>query len=85
VLDIIHNWSKYNNVFKTQTTALMSLCTESNVDIWSYGAIILDLLVGIPHWLSYKGKIMRNGRAQLKFGLFASKGRELDKYCRNEI
>jgi hypothetical protein len=37
------------------------------------------MLVGIPHWLSYKGKIVRNGRAIVKFGLFANKGRELDK------
>jgi hypothetical protein len=50
------------------------------VDVWSYGAVILDMLVGIPHWLSYKGKIVKGGRVIVKTGLFATKGRELDKY-----
>lgn len=44
------------------------------------GAIILDIIHGVPNWLSYKGKIMRQGRPQIKYGLFAVKGRELNKY-----
>ena len=26
------------------------------------GAIVLDLINGVPNWLSYKGKIVRNGK-----------------------
>ena len=51
----------------------------SNVDIWSYGAVILDMICGIPHWLSYKGKIVKSGKTMVRTGLFSSKGRELDK------
>lgn len=47
------------------------------------GAIVLDILVGIPHWLSYKGKIIRDGKILIKYGLFAVKGREMDKYYKN--
>lgn len=50
------------------------------VDVWSFGAIVLDILVGVPHWLSYKGKITRSGKTVVKTGLFATKGRDLEKY-----
>jgi hypothetical protein len=49
------------------------------VDIWSFGVIVLDMLVGIPHWLGYKGKVERNGKSIVKTGLFACKGRDLEK------
>lgn len=38
------------------------------------------MICGIPHWLSYKGKIVKGGRTIVRVGLFSSKGRELDKY-----
>jgi hypothetical protein len=81
-LEIIHNWGKLSGQYKSQIAALRANCEKSVVDIWSYGAIILDVLLGIPHWLSYKGKIERNGKSIIKMGLFACKGRELDKYFR---
>ncbi len=43
------------------------------------GAIVLDLINGVPNWLSYKGKIVRNGKVQLKFGLLAAKCRDFEK------
>ena len=30
--------------------------------IFLKGAIVLDLINGVPNWLSYKGKIVRNGK-----------------------
>lgn len=52
---------------------------EPKVDVWSFGAIVLDLINGVPNWLSYKGKIVRNGKVQLKCGLLAAKCRDFEK------
>ncbi|KAM3135867.1 hypothetical protein pb186bvf_011996 [Paramecium bursaria] len=79
VLDIVSNWSKYSQNYKCQIEALTKLHGEPKVDVWSFGAIVLDLINGVPNWLSYKGKIVRNGKVQLKFGLLAAKCRDFEK------
>lgn len=30
-----------------------------SIDIWSLGVIILELIVGFPIWMSYKGRIVK--------------------------
>lgn len=79
VLEIMHNWSKYSGQYGSQVEALIKRYGKIKVDVWSYGAIILDILQGIPNWLSYKGKVMRSGKPVLKYGIFAVKGRNLEK------
>lgn len=45
-------------------------------DIWSLGAIFLEILTGFPLWLSLKGKITtRKGRNIVNFGIFGAQGR----------
>ncbi|CAD8111395.1 unnamed protein product [Paramecium primaurelia] len=83
-LDIMHNWTKYSNQYNTQIEALTQMHGTPKIDVWSYGAIILDILHGVPNWLSYKGKIMRQGRPQIKYGLFAVKGRDLSKIIQKQ-
>mmetsp|Transcript_4959 Transcript_4959/g.10873 ORF Transcript_4959/g.10873 Transcript_4959/m.10873 type:complete len:741 (+) Transcript_4959:18-2240(+) len=48
-------------------------------DIWSLGAIWLELCVGAPLWLSYKCRVVEGDRPYFTTGLFAAAGRDGDK------
>lgn len=49
-------------------------------DIWSMGAILLELCVGTPLWLSYKCRVADDQRANsAAMGLFAVPGRDPEK------
>jgi len=45
-------------------------------DMWSLGAIVLEIYIGFPLWLSLKGKICNNDYVFFSKGLFAVAGRE---------
>lgn len=30
-----------------------------SLDIWSFGAVLLEMVIGFPIWMSYKGRIVR--------------------------
>lgn len=49
------------------------------VDTWSLGAIILEIICGIPLWMNLRSKVEQNGKSVIKTGLFAVNGREYDK------
>jgi len=44
-----------------------------SIDIWSLGAVLVEILTGIPHWLGYKCRIVFNEKNVLRNGLFAVK------------
>jgi len=55
---------------------------ESNfykIDVWSLGAILLEMVSGIPMWISYKCMVNRKGRDVLDYGLFSNINRSFDK------
>jgi len=44
-------------------------------DMWSLGTIILEIAVGFPIWLSYKGRMKTSkGKNVVGFGIFGSTG-----------
>ena len=45
-------------------------------DMWSLGAIILELLSGFPLWLSLKSKIASSSKPIINYGLFGVQGRD---------
>jgi dual specificity tyrosine-phosphorylation-regulated kinase 2/3/4 len=45
------------------------------VDIWSLGCVILEILSGVPLWMSLKTIVNNKGKDQIETGLFAVKGR----------
>lgn len=51
------------------------------IDIWSFGATLLELLTGIPHWLNYKcrvvDKLNQKKSNNLKIGAFAVKSKKI--------
>lgn len=80
VLELIVNANKYTGPHKTQIEALSEVSLPWSVDIWSLASIILEILIGVPHWISYKCKVTgKKGKDVLKTGLFAVKGRTYDK------
>lgn len=80
VLELIINANKYTGPHKTQIEALSEVSNPWSVDVWSLASIILEILIGVPHWISYKCKVTsKKGKDLLKTGLFAVKGRTYDK------
>lgn len=55
-------------------------------DIWSLGAILLELCFGVPHWLSYKCRARsRDGNKDHNLiGLFAVPGRDHDRIVQRQ-
>lgn len=46
-------------------------------DVWSLGAILLEIMSGFPLWLSLKGRVsLPNGKNIIGMGLFGVQGRE---------
>ena len=48
-----------------------------SIDIWSLGVIILEMLIGFPIWMSYKGRVIRGKicSQNLMVGIFGVTGR----------
>lgn len=45
-------------------------------DIWSIGMILLEIISGIPLWMSLKSRVLRKGRIVVCKGLLAAQGRD---------
>ena len=50
-----------------------------SIDVWSMGAILLEMLTGFPLWMSYKGRISKDDSDEqsgtMMTGLFGTQGR----------
>ena len=75
VLDIL----SVNKASRSSIEHLSQICQPWSVDIWSLGAILLEIVTGIPLWLSLKCRIESGGKKSIRTGLFAVKGRAYDK------
>jgi len=50
-----------------------------SIDVWSLGVILLEVVMGYPIWMSYKGRIINNHTkmsSSVMLGLFGVSGRE---------
>ena len=58
----------------------------SCVDMWSLGVTLLELVVMCPVWMSYKAKVIINGKSiMIGAGLFGFKGRDGKKIHQKQI
>ena len=55
------------------------------IDIWSFGITLLELCLCCPIWMSYKSKILINGKTFYSFGYFGCRGREGHKIYQKQI
>jgi serine/threonine protein kinase len=72
----INDLSEKNASIKDITAFLKGLkCHSWIVDMWSLGVTILEIIQSCPLWMNYKAKVVINGKAIFKTGLFGVKGR----------
>ena len=65
---------------------LFSKMEPWSYDIWSLGAIFLEILTGFPIWLGLKGKITtRKGKSVVNFGIFGVQGRVNAKIVTKQV
>lgn len=55
------------------------------VDIWSLGCVLLEIINGVPLWMSLPLLVEVKGRQEKKFGLFAVKGRLFQKIIEKQV
>lgn len=57
------------------------------IDVWSLGCVVLEVISGIPLWMSLKTIVKKIDEDEevIKYGLFAVKGRLFDKIIRKQI
>ena len=55
------------------------------IDIWSLGITILELCLCCPSWMSYKTKVIINGKTYHPSGLFGCRGRDAIKIYQKQI
>jgi hypothetical protein len=48
--------------------------------VWSLGCVILEVISGIPLWMSLKTLVIKKGKESIEYGLFAVKGRLIELY-----
>lgn len=42
------------------------------IDVWSLGCVALEIVSGVPLWMSLKTIVAHNGKDTIKYGLFAA-------------
>ena len=57
----------------------------NSIDIWSVGITLLELCLGCPIWMSYKAKIIINGKTKFTTGLFGYRGRDGNKIYHKQV
>ena len=55
------------------------------IDIWSLGITFLELCLCCPTWMSYKTKVIINGKTFHPNGLFGCRGRDANKIYQKQI
>ena len=57
----------------------------NSVDVWSTGIALLELCLCCPIWMSYKTKILINGKYNHNIGYFGCKGRDGNKIYQKQV
>jgi dual specificity tyrosine-phosphorylation-regulated kinase 2/3/4 len=55
------------------------------IDVWSLGSVLLEIVSGIPLWMSLKTIVKKKTAEVIKYGLFAIKGRAFDLIIRQQL
>ena len=70
VLEYLENRAQNTQANGTNSTNLCKKLRPWSYDIWSLGAILLEILTGFPLWLSLKGRITtQSGKSIIGLGL----------------
>lgn len=55
------------------------------IDVWSLGCVLLEMINGVPLWMSLPLLVDVRGKPEKKFGLFAVKGRVFQKIIDKQV
>ena len=75
----IQPYSKVSGLMESLLSIYKNKESIYKIDIWSMGVILLEIVSGIPMWISYKCILNRKGKDVLGFGLFSSINRGFEK------
>ena len=53
--------------------------------MWSLGSVLLEIVSGVPLWMSLKTIVKRKNQEVIRYGLFAIKGRAFDKIIKQQL
>ncbi|KAL4467046.1 hypothetical protein ABPG74_010643 [Tetrahymena malaccensis] len=54
------------------------------IDVWSFGATLLELLTGLPQWLSYKCRVQYQEKIIMKTGIFSIRNQDYEKLLQKQ-
>jgi len=63
---------------------LISKTQPWSIDIWSIGAILLEIITGFPLWLSLKGRVQLSKKSITGLGVFAVQGKSSGKIIQKQ-
>lgn len=84
----ILNYILYQNKLKHQPKLLEYLSNYQQphvIDVWSLGCVVMEIINGIPLWMSLKTIVKDKEKEVLRQGLFASKGRVFEKIVEKQM
>jgi len=55
------------------------------IDVWSLGSVLLEIVSGVPLWMSLKTIVRKKNAEVIRYGLFAIKGRAFDKIIKQQL
>ena len=70
---------------KSPLEQLMETTKPWSVDVWSLGAIILEVITGVPLWMSLKCRVDIGNKSVVRMGIFSAKGRAYDKIYLKQV
>ena len=77
--------ANFNDEIKSKLNISRKLWPWS-IDIWSLGVILMEMVIGYPIWMSYKGRIVRGEKSSaLMTGLFGVQGRLPSKIAKLQL
>jgi len=69
---------------KLSRESLAEITQPWSVDMWSLGAILLEIFTGFPQWLSLKGRVESTNKTIISLGVFSSNGKVSEKIIQKQ-
>jgi serine/threonine protein kinase len=69
---------------KLSRESLAEVTQPWSVDMWSLGAILLEIFTGFPQWLSLKGRVEYGNKSIIGLGVFSSNGKVTEKIIQKQ-
>ncbi|EAR97050.2 Serine/Threonine kinase domain protein (macronuclear) [Tetrahymena thermophila SB210] len=84
--EVINQIINENNRIKNNNHTMIQNLQGSldTIDVWSFGASLLELLTGLPQWLSYKCRVSYKEKTVIKTGIFSIRNQDFEKLLQKQ-